>query len=237
MTDWSTYTVRPDVVVRVVREMPALAPGIEAQVAAHWAEATARHTLFNGRVFSVDHVTPAEIAGHWTEYRRSVAQMLDPALRDALGVRNLAVCGVICGPDGVLLGRRAANAVYQPGMWQLPPAGSVDAGAATPGGADLRRALMAELAEELGLQAGAVHGFHPLCLVEHPDSGVTDLGIALRTKLDFSVLQAAHAATGNAEYDRLIAVPLHRWDEAAKELGEALVPPARAFVAALRAMP
>ena len=219
--------------MRVVRQMPPLSDDLERRVGTLWEAACARHSLFNGRVFSVDGVTPNVISGHWTEYRRAVAQMQDPALRHELGVRNLAVCGVIQGPDGVLMGRRAANAIYQPGLWQLPPAGSVDDSAATAEGADLRHALMAELREELGLKPDDVRDFQPLCLVEHPGSGVTDLGIALRTDLTLAEIGAAHDACGDREYDGLIAAAPHALDAEIARIGGEMVPPARLFLAAL----
>ena len=113
--------------------MPPLPARLDAAVERHWTAACAEAPLFNGRIFSADAITADEITGHWSEYRRTVAQMRDPALVAAIGVRNLAVCGVLCGPDGVAIGRRNPAAAYQAGLWQMPPAGSVDHGAAEPG--------------------------------------------------------------------------------------------------------
>ena len=119
-------------------------------------------------------------------------------------------------------------------MWQLPPAGSGDGGAAIPGGADLRHALMLELREELGLGPDVVDGFHPLCLVEHPGSGVSDLGVALTTRLTHAELLAAHAAGGNDEYDILISAPAHRLLGEAAALGGEVAPPVPRFLQALQ---
>ena len=235
MTGWIVHPVNPGVVAVVTREMPVLPPGLNAHVSELWAEASAGHALFNGRVFSVDDVTPDRITGHWSEYRRIVAQMLDATLRASMGVRNLAVCGILTGPDGVLLGRRISSALYQPGMWQLPPAGSVDGGASIPGGADLRHALMLELWEELGLGPEAVQGFHPVCLIEHPGSGVSDLGIALTTHLTHTDLVAAHKARGNNEYDALVSAPVHQLLAQAAALGGEVAPPVPRFLHALQA--
>ena len=227
--------MNPGVVATITRDMPSLPPDLDAHVSRLWDEASAGHALFNGRVFSVDSVSPDRITGHWSEYRRIVAQMRDGALRARVGVRNLAVCGVIRGPDGVLLGRRTATALYQPGEWQLPPAGSVDGGAATPDGADLRHALMLELHEELGLGPEEVDGFHPLCLVEHPGSGVSDLGVALSTRLTHVELLAAHRAAGNEEYDALISAPADGLAAAAEAMGGRVAEPVRLFLQALLA--
>ena len=233
MTGWVVHPVNPGVVAVITREMPVLSPDLDARVSRLWAEASAGHALFNGRVFSVDEVTPDRIAGHWSEYRRIVAQMRDETLRTVVNVRNLAVCGILMGPDGVLLGRRTSSALYQPGMWQLPPAGSVDGGAAVPGGADLRHALMLELREELGLGPDAVQGFRPLCLIEHPGSGVSDLGISFSTHLTHAQLLAAHEAGGNDEYDVLISAPVEQLLERAAVRGGEVVPPVPRFLHAL----
>lgn len=92
--------------------------------------------MFNGQIFCADRVSAGHVTGHWTEYRRLVAQLAEPALFAALQIRALAVCGALCTPDSVVVAQREHRAIYQPGPWQLPPAGSVDHHAATPGGAD-----------------------------------------------------------------------------------------------------
>jgi hypothetical protein len=174
--------------VRVTRPMPSLPAALDAEVEALWHTACARvaaggaGALFNGRVFSADTIAPHLITGHLTEFRRIVAQMERPALFDALGVRPLAVCGVLRCAAGVVFGRRHAGAIYQAGMWQLPPAGSVDTNAvAADGAVALGRQLFTELREELGLTPDDVDLPVPLCVVEHPGSHVCDLGMALRS--------------------------------------------------------
>ena len=197
----------PGVRVRAVRVMPPLDPTLEQVVERHWQAACAQRPLFNGQVFCADRYDAALIEGHWTEYRRVVAGMVDPALVPALRVRSLAVCGVLCCRDGVVVGQRDYASVYQPGQWQLPPAGSVDGGAARGDGeVDLDRALMAELQEELGLGPETVTALRPLCLVEHP-TGVLDLGVQMMTPLAGADVLAAHKAGGNGEYARLAVVP------------------------------
>jgi 8-oxo-dGTP pyrophosphatase MutT (NUDIX family) len=206
---WREHAVAPTVACRIVRAMPALPASLEAELDGLWAAAQARMggRLFNGRVFSADAIGRDRIEGHWTEFRRIVAQMDRPGLFDALGVRPLAVGGLILGDGFVVFGRRPEGAVYQPGEWQLPPAGSVDPSAASGEHPDPLRQLYAELEEELGLPAAAVTAPRALAIVEHPGSHVCDLGIALRTHWEAAAIRAAHAAHGNGEYDALELVP------------------------------
>lgn len=223
--------VARDVRLRIHGTMPALDPALDAVVEQHWQAALRTRRLFNGQVFCADTVTAHEIAGHWTEYRRIVAQMADPALCGVLRVRALAVCGVLTGPDGVAVGRREPRSAYQPGLWQLPPAGSVDAGAAVPGGADWRRALLAELREELGIAETDVRGLQPLCLVQHP-SGVLDLGVRIDTGLGGAEIVLRHRTLGDGEYDRLLVAPAAQVERAVAHAGGRLVPSAPVFLAA-----
>lgn len=210
--------------------MPVLLAETEATVARIWAAATALRPLFNGRVFCVDTVAPEELCGHWTEYRRVVAQMAEPCLFDIMRVRNLAVCGVLIGPGGVAVGRREGPPAYQAGLWQLPPAGSVDDGAAEPGGASWRAALLTELREELGIAAADVLGLRALGLVQHP-TGVLDMGVRIDTGLHGPAILASHTARGNAEYDRMLVLPPQDVLAHVGSLGGQLVPSAGPFLA------
>ncbi len=237
MDGFVVHEVSADVEVRIGRAMPGLSPDTELAVERLWQAASRRVAaggagrLFNGRVFSADTITPHLVTGHLTEFRRIVAQMERPELFADLGVRPLAVCGVLRCAGGVVVGRRHRAAIYQAGMWQLPPAGSVDAGAVDDdGAADLRRQLLNELQEELGLFSDTVGEPRPLCIVEHPGSHVSDLGLALSTNLTAEAVLAAHRIGGNAEYHELLVVPEARLAAFLAEAGETLVPPAREFL-------
>jgi hypothetical protein len=234
------FEVRPlleSVRVTVVREMPALDASLEAEIDRIWDAAQLRMAaggagrLFNGRVFSADTIAEGHIGGHMTEFRRIVAQMYHPALFDVLGIRPLAVCGVLRCVGGVVVGRRHVGAIYQAGMWQLPPAGSVDAGALRADGSlDIAGQILKELREEVGIDPTQVDMPRPLCLVEHPGSHVSDLGMAISTTLDAAEILAAHRAAGNDEYDPLLVVAEADIEEFIARAGTNLVPPALVFL-------
>jgi 8-oxo-dGTP pyrophosphatase MutT (NUDIX family) len=161
--------------------------------------------LFNGRIFSADHLDTRRIDGHFTDYSRLVAQINRPDLAASLALRPLAVCGVTVfwqdGQRAVLFGQRSDRTSYQQGLWQLPPAGSIDPKAIDPDGSvDVRRALLTELHEEVGVPPDAVRVITPLCIVEHPETNVTDLGFALHTDWSAEAVLAAQARTGDTEY-------------------------------------
>jgi len=211
MENWVVHNVVAGVSVVVAREMPVLPAALDREVQRIWE--AARENLphiFNGRIFSADEITPNAITGHWSEFRRSLAQIQRPELYEDLSVRSLAVNGIIrCAESGVLIGRRSSRAVHQAGQWQLPPAGSIDPGAqASDGSIDFKLQILAELREEVGLPAERIEAMVPLCLVEHPGTHITDFGIELRTKADAAALLAAHAASGNGEYEEMRVLPI-----------------------------
>jgi len=202
--------------------MPALPDATETRVEEIWRAARACDgRLFNGVVFSADSVSAERIAGHWTEFRRVLAQMRRPDLATSLALRPLAVTGLLRCADGIVLGRREAGAAYLAGQWQSVPAGSVERRGQLPHAAaerperpersapidnapvDLAAQITAECEEELGLAASALRVGAPLIAFEHAESGVVDVGIGLSTALDFAAVEQGWRRHGNQEYDRL----------------------------------
>jgi 8-oxo-dGTP pyrophosphatase MutT (NUDIX family) len=237
MHGFIVHELASDVTVRVTRIMPNLPPALDAEVARLWRLACIRvdaggaGRMFNGRVFSIDRIDPDRIEGHLTEYRRLVAQIEDHNLFPALGIRSLSACGVLRCAGGVPIGRRPAAAIYQPGMWQLAPAGSVDSSAiGLDGRANLAAQVLRELEEELGLNATDIDRTIPLCVVEHPGSHVYDCGIAMTTTLDADAVLTAHQTRGNGEYGELRIVPESDLPTFVAQAGDQLVPPAREYL-------
>ncbi len=188
---------------------PPLDAAVDLAVATIWASALQqRPSLFNGAIFSADSITPELITGHWTEYRRLVAQLYSPDLHAALGIRSLAVTGLLHGPRGVLLGQREHRAIYHAGWWQLPPAGSVDRGAALADGTvDLRHQLLVEAEQELGLSSDHIGASTLVCAVEHARTHVVDIGLAAEMTLPLSQVEAQHRSSRDAEYQAVVQVP------------------------------
>lgn len=205
---WQVFDVEPGIAVTVAGGPPSLPLWLEQRVSELWSEAIAiNSTLFNGPVLSADVLSPTNISGHWTEYKRIVARARDWSLAASLHIQPLAVAGLIEGPDGIVFGKRPDNTVYQPSMWQLAPAGNVDPSAESQGTVDLHGALMTELREELGLSAGTVSDARPVCAVLHPSAGIVDVCISLQTRLTAADILQAHATLSDMEYPCIAIVP------------------------------
>lgn len=228
---WTAGAVAPNVAVEVGAEPAPLTVELEAAVTAIWERACAeRPALFNGRVFSIDRIEPDRLVGHWTEYRRVLAQLRRPALFERLRLRPLAVNALVECDDAVLLGRRQDDAVYLPGRWQAAPSGNVEDRGDGGDPLDLPAQVLAELDEELGVVPADVAGLRPVLAIEHARSHVVDVGFLLRVALPFEAVRAAHRARGNREYAALRAVGRAEAAGAGPAGNDALLPSARALL-------
>lgn len=229
MRGWTGLPLAPDVSLQVRSDMPVLPDWLESAIAAIWQdECVRRPALFNGRVFCADRIEPSRIEGHWTEYRRVLAQMRRPDWFAQMRIRALAVNGLVECVEGLVLGRRQAAAVYLPGCWQAAPAGNVEA--RTGDTLDLSDQLLAELAEELGLGADDVEALRPVAAIEHADTHIVDVGFLLQTPFRFQQIEQRRAECGNDEYDALQLVPRNGIDRFLAEAGPTLLPSARILI-------
>ncbi|WP_419728539.1 NUDIX hydrolase [Lichenicola sp.] len=224
-----TVRVAPSTQAGVAGTVPSLPADLEADVESIWsAERARRPVLFNGRVFSADTITPSLITGHWTEYRCVLAQIRKPSLYARLKVRPLAVNGLVECADGLVLGRRHADAVYLPGRWQAAPAGNVEARAGDD--VNLIEQVHVELREELGLLPNMIDLTRPVAAIEHTDTHVVDVGLLLRTPLSFAEIARHRQQAGNDEYDLLQVVPTDALGRFMRENASTLLPSAHILI-------
>ena len=235
--EWSWVALDQDITVQVdqatsgtdAADVPGLVADLEAEVEGIWSAERVRHpALFNGRVFSADKIDAACITGHWTEYRRVLAQIRKPTLFTRLNIRPLAVNGLLECVEGLLFGRRQADAIYLPGWWQAAPAGNVEA--RTGDGVDLTSQLFTELQEELGLPPEVIEMIMPVAAIEHALTHVVDVGFLLRTSLSFGDIQRRRQQHGNDEYDLLRTVAPEALEQFLAENGPTLLPSARILI-------
>jgi hypothetical protein len=192
------------------------APVIASETTAHveniW-EQEAVHSgrlLHNGRIFSVSRWDGALVSGWIAEYKWFLAQRREPGLFTALGVRPMAVTGVTVSADGVLIGRRRRDASQDAGLWELVPAGGVDATSISASGkVDLARQLFTELEEECGITEADLEGVPaPFAAVEDTESRVIDAGLIVRTRLSAAGLRSRLATVCDPEHDAFDIVPV-----------------------------
>lgn len=205
----TVHDLSPNVEVIAQGEAPPLPASLEAEVSAIWEKEKAQRPdgLFDGLIFSVAEISRERISGHFVPYRRLIAQRAKHALVAALGVRPLAVSGLLVSADGVAFGRRAETLTDDAGRWELVPSGGIDLDCVeASGNVDLRRQILAELAEEVGLDANDVAVSAPFMAIEDGDSLGVDIGIALTTTLSGDNVCARHGRRGSPEYSELAIV-------------------------------
>lgn len=197
----------------------ALPAALQASVDRVWEAAIVQNSqLFDGSIFTVVDYAGDRMLLARGSYRHIVAARHDNAIKQALGLKPLAVSGILAGPGGFLFGRRARTVAQGAGLWELAPSGAVDAGngGATP---DLGDEILRELREEIGLTQDQVIVQPPVGIVEDSESGVVDIVLPLATGLSAAEIAAAHETRGSDEYDAVhIAASPHDFVQARDDI-------------------
>lgn len=183
---------------------PVLSADTLQRVDELWKQSLEDRALSNDRIFSLSDRQGSVLSGWFAEYRCWVAQMRDPELFGALGLRPLAVTGVVRVPGGIVLGRRSRATLQDAGLWELAPSGGITPRARRPeGGIAADAQLLIELEEELGVPPGLVESVSPVAMIEDRHTRVCDLVYTIRLQTPFEDVQEAFRAKGSHEYDEV----------------------------------
>ncbi len=203
----------PEKFVVLPEPSPTLHPSLEEEVEEVWQAERDRcgSTLFDGPLFSLEHISPHAISGRYVGYRLFLAQERRPELFSKLRVQPLAVTGVLQNPDGLFFGYRNSAVAVQSDCWELIPSGGVDRSTLTQGGQLCpAKQVLTELWEELGITGAAVTPPKLLCFTEDPLHHIFELIWELQTLLDRDAVLRAHSALLHPEHSKIRFV---RWTD------------------------
>jgi hypothetical protein len=211
MTSWRP--VSPEMVVVAVGEPEPLQPALGQRVDELWNRAREENPeLFDGGVFSHHHVDVdsrgrvIRVEGHVVPYSHYLAGRLDHDVSAELGIWVMGVTGLLSCPGGAVAGRRSRTATGS-GELELAPAGTIGRSDVDDGAIDVRRCILNELEEELGLSSGDLTSPPvPFALVEDEQARVADVALRMRTTLRFDQIAAIHQNQPGREYDQLFLV-------------------------------
>lgn len=212
----------------------SLPPSVNEEVNALWGEALKVNPhLFDGPMLTVISIHGPHIRTAQAAYRHLVASRRSADMAKALGLRPLAISGILACPQGIALGLRGDAVAHGGGYWELVPSGLVEP---TRDGSppDLSAQLCRELKEEVGLDQDHVSTSEPIGMIDNTVTGVLDVIIPLSTRLQESQILSAHAIAGTNEYSSLKVVPKANLDSGDRSL----LPESRAIIYAwLRTKP
>jgi hypothetical protein len=208
VTRWKP--LRPDVTLVCLGGPEPLTQSVQQRVDLAWKQACVEDsTLFDGGVFS--HHRLEEDADGWVKliegrvvpYSWYVACRVDRALGEELGLWVMGVSGLLLCPDGAVVGRRSTT-VSGAGQIELAPAGTIGRSDVTDGMIDVRRCILSELDEELGLKPEDLSSQPlPFALIEDDTIRVADVALQMSTPLGFAQIALIHEKHSGREYDQL----------------------------------
>jgi hypothetical protein len=206
--------MRPDVMLVSLGGPEPLKQTVQQRVDLAWKHACAEDaSLFDGGVFS-HHRLEEDVDG-WVKliegrvvpYSWYIACRVDRALGEELRLWVLGVTGLLLCPDGAVVGRRSTTASGA-GELELAPAGTIGRSDVIDGKVDVRRCILSELHEELGLNAEDLSSPPlPFALIEDDMTRVADIALQMQTPFGFAQIVAIHENQSGREYDRLYLAP------------------------------
>jgi len=229
MTRWRPLA--PHATVVALSDLEPLTRSAQERVDSLWTQACAQdQSLFDGGVFSHRRLEEDPdgrvtiVEGRVVPYSWYFACRIDPELGVELGLWVMGVSGLLLCPDGAVAGRRSKTAIGA-GDIELAPAGTIGRSDVIDGMVDVRRCILNELDEELGLTPGDLIGEPlPFAVIEDDVIRVADIVIRMSTRLGFAQIAAIHEQQSCREYDELSLA-------GATGLGtRALIPASRALI-------
>ncbi len=125
----------------------------QSEVSRIWEEQQKSKLLFDGLLFSVQHVEEEYLFGKWVDYKYMIAQRYSPALKSVLNVIPLGISALTTCQGSVLIGKRASFLANYPGCYECAPSGGVDPSTINGNEVDLKMLILQELEEETGIAA------------------------------------------------------------------------------------
>lgn len=135
--------------------------------------------LFNGNIFILKTVDSMRLCGYFIDYKHYLAQMLDPALRQAIPIEAVTVNGITYAGEKMLIGQRSSLVSTCQRLWELAPSGGIDSSAIIGGKIDYISAVLKELEEETTLADRDILSATPLALVREADRSLAELCVKI----------------------------------------------------------
>lgn len=166
-----------------------------------WTEScqTAPH-LHDDPIFMAHWSEPPLFRVSFESYKLVIAMRRIPGLAQELGIRPLAVTGILTCADGIVFGRRSMNVSQGPGLWDLAPSGGLTV--RTDGLPDPIGQIRSEMVEETGISEAEI--LDPVGWIEDRDAGVICFIVPLRCPYTIAEIRSFPRSE---EYSELIASP------------------------------
>lgn len=156
-------------------------------------------------------------------YRRWVAQLRAPELREVLRIRPMTVSAVLRARDGIVLGKRAEGLLGVPGQWEFAPSGRIDARARVGARRVSAQAQLYHELEAFRVLPRKVRSLRPLAIATSDDAESIELVFAVEADVGAADLVAGHL-NDRREYESVRCVQPVGLAEAVSALGSDMLP-------------
>lgn len=143
-----------DFCLEVVDEEREFSQEIVSAVAAEWERnllSRPGNELFNGKILDCISCDRCLVRARVVDYKYWFAQRRIKELAEVIGIKPIAVSGMLCLGNEVVVGKRSVSVCQCPSMWELMPSGGVDANFSCNSRELIKNQVYIELEEELGI--------------------------------------------------------------------------------------
>jgi hypothetical protein len=207
-----TQALPENLVFSIHYQSAAIPPATEKKIEEIWESEKAKrgNKLFNGPLLSLIRLEGTVLEARVVDYRSYLAQTRAPELFSELGIRALAVSGLVAAEGKIAFGRRATHLTQDAKKWELVPSGGLSPRTnMNDGNALIEEQILEELAEELGVPHSAVTYIRPFLVVEDMEAHVVDIGIDVSLSINSVQIKEASQVRSD-EYSEI------RWVDSAE---------------------
>ena len=203
-SDYSCYEIPEDFKITLVDlagfEGGVVTPAVKKRVEDIWQKLKKEkgEHLFNGKILSCIELKEKkhEMLAAFVEYKLFIAQSIDPSLAPLLKIDPVAVTGITCREDKILLGKRGDFVSQSPGAYEFVPSGGVDPSCIGENEmskgttVDFLQQLVAELGEETGIPKRRIKSLHPFGLIRDSSASFLDICIKIELRKEAALFEA-----------------------------------------------
>ncbi len=202
MNQFSHLHLNSGIRVEVVERERDLEKEVKKEIDRIWETEAKKKgkTLFNGKILSMVKFNGKTMIAEYIDFKYALAQLINPELSKKLRIQPVGITAITSANNHILIGKRSSNVAVYPGRFELAPAGTVSDEVLKEGEADLKKQLLTELQEEIGIEPCRILQLAPTLLVKDPTLGYVE--VCYRIEVEPSVM--AEAKFSREEYDEVL---------------------------------
>lgn len=177
MNQFSHLHLNSGIKVEVIERDKDIDQGVRKEVDRIWSEESKNKekTLFNEKILSMIKFDGKTMTSEYVDYKYAIAQLINPDLSKKIKIQPVGITAITVANNHFLIGKRSCRVAVYPGKYEFAPAGTISPHVLKGAEVDLKRQLLIELREEVGIDPTQVIEAIPTLLIKDPKLGYVEV--------------------------------------------------------------